>query len=487
MSTVRLPRPHPPRTRVRRRPLLAVLLFAACASVTLGFWSGLGAVSIYGYAVFSILGTKLFLSLLPARRWPRLSREELARLRVGVVVTVYNEDPRYLRRCLDSLVEQTLRPCHIVVVDDLSSDVRALEVARGFERQHPGLVTVVRHDQNAGKRHALATGFDLLAGAVDIFLCVDSDTILEPNAIDHGVRPFRDERVTATTGVVLAENHERNVLTRLIDVRYINAFLGERAAYSRLGSVLCVCGSLAFYRASALLPHVRRFLRQRFLGQVVTVGDDRHLTNLCLLSGKVVLAESSIAHTAVPERFSHYLRQQVRWGRSFFRESIWVLLNRRPTAVAWWLTLVELGQWFVFTTLVSFALFVHPFLTGSFIFGQYLAFIGLMATARSVRYFDVRRADQSALSRARSFLVSPLYGYLGIFVMAPLRLWSLLTLRNTAWGTRSTVEVASAPSRSSRPATASDLVLPTARESADATGHQARGAHPRRDRERAVV
>ncbi|MET9023098.1 hypothetical protein ABZV93_24290, partial [Actinopolymorpha sp. NPDC004070] len=60
----------------------------------------------------------------------------------------------------------------------------------------------------------------------------------------------------------------------------------------------------------------------------------------------------AIAHTAVPERFNHFVRQQARWGRSFFRESLWVLGNLSPTRPAWWLTLLELAQWAVFSSIL---------------------------------------------------------------------------------------------------------------------------------------
>jgi hyaluronan synthase len=249
---------------------------------------------------------------------------------------------------------------------------------------------------------------------------------------------------------VVVANHEKNLLTRLVDVRYINAFVGERAAYSRLGSVLCVCGSLAFYRADVVLRHLDAFLGQTFLGQVATVGDDRHLTNWCLTEGRVVLAENAVAHTAAPQRWGHYIRQQTRWGRSFFRESLWVLRHRSPRILAWWLTLVELTQWLVFSTILVYIVVVHPMLTGSVLLGEYLLFVAVMAMARSVRYFDVKRVNQSRSSRLHSFLVSPVYGYLAIFVMTPLRLWSLLTLRRSVWGTRGSGVEVRAPG-SSRP------------------------------------
>jgi hyaluronan synthase len=356
-------------------------------------------------------------------------------------VTIYNEDPELIRRCLDSLLTQTFPPSRIVVIDDHSSDTAAFDVALEYMRRDYR-ITAYRQPVNKGKREGLAVGFREMAGQVDVFLCVDSDSFLEPNAIYEGLRPFRMRRVTGATGLVLPLNYDRNPLTRLQDVRYANAFLGERAAYSWFGSVLCVCGILAFYRADVVLKNLDDFLTQQFLGKPAVTGDDRRLTNYCLTEGRVVFVENAIAHTAVPERFNHFIRQQARWGRSFFRESLWVLKNLRPSRAAWWLTLLEVLQWFVFSTLLLYVMIAHPIITGHFLAIDYLWFVGLMAMARAVRYFDVLRSDQPLLSRLYTFAIAPFYGYMNLLVMLPLRFYSLVTLRTAKWGTRQKVEVA---------------------------------------------
>ena len=128
-----------------------------------------------------------------------------------------------------------------------------------------------------------------------------------PSFLTQGCR-----RTTGVAGFVSAYNWSQNVLTRLTDLRYVSAFLAERAAYSFFGAVLCCCGSLAFYRADVVRANLDDFLDQRFLGRVATYGDDRRLTNYALQSGRVVLCSRARASTAVPERFGHYLRQQVR-------------------------------------------------------------------------------------------------------------------------------------------------------------------------------
>lgn len=440
------------RTVTSRNPLIAVTLFILVGGLVAwrGWDLGAGA-SLYGVAVFTLLAGKLALSLLP----DRAATAPVPGYSVGVVITVHNEDADLLQRCIESLQQQTHPVSRIVVVDDHSTlpdggpDYRAYDVAAVASMLDPR-IDVVLHSQQAGKREALVSGWRRMRD-VDIYLCVDSDSTLEPHAVAEGVRRFSDPEVTAVTGLVIPENHDRGPLTRMQDVRYANSFITERAAYSALDSVLCVCGALAFYRADVAQRHEDAFLHQTFLDKPAVVGDDRHMTNLALSEGKVLFAPQSVSHTAVPERMSHYTRQQARWGRSFFRESIWALRNLSPRRAAWWLTLVELAQWAIFSTVLVYVAAVHPILTGDVIIADYLVFVGALALARSVRYFDVRRPTQTLRSRLASFASAPLYGYMALFVLLPLRFWSLATLRRTGWGTRSTVEVTAQPEPEAQP------------------------------------
>ncbi|MDY7103715.1 MAG: glycosyltransferase [Actinomycetota bacterium] len=286
---------------------------------------------------------------------------------------------------------------------------------------------------NRGKRDVLADTFT--EHDPDVFVTVDSDTILAPDAIAEIVVPFADPTVMAATGVVLAANWRRNLLTRLIDVRYANAFLFERAAYSRLGSVLCCCGSLSAYRAEVVRAHVDDFVNQMFLGARQSFGDDRRLTNYALQHGRVVSQETARASTYVPERLSHYVRQQVRWNKSFFRESLWAVTRLPARSPAMWLSLLELVTWVVFTGVLCIALVVRPLEAGAAVLGSWMLFAALMSWARSVRYFDARPAEPLKI-RLAVFALAPLYGLLHVVLLLPLRLWSLATLRDNGWGTR---------------------------------------------------
>lgn len=424
---------HAPRVRIHRTTVLPLALFTAVAVLAATLLQG--TLAWYGGALLLYIGVKLVLSVLPTLTGHGATPD----LRVGVIVTAYNEDPETLRRCLESIRAQTRPPHHVTVIDD-ASDRPVLESWTGW----PASWSLLTAPTNRGKRQALAAGFRSMRD-VDIYLCVDSDVILDPDALRQGVRAFAGKDVVAVTGVALAANYRTNLLTRLIDLRYINAFLGERAAYSRLGSVLCVSGVLAFWSAPVIHQHLQEFLDQEFLGHRQTTGDDRHLTNLHQQHGRVVLARTAIAETVVPERIGHYLRQQARWGRSFWRESLWAVQHLSPRQGAWWLSGIEMLATAGFTGGILVALVLDPLLTGSLSPGSYLAWVCIGAWARSVHAFAVHRGRHSWVDAAIGFAAAPLFGLLCLLVVMPVRVWSLLTLHHTTWGTRTNVEIDTGP------------------------------------------
>lgn len=398
----------------------------------------------YTIGVSALISIKLVLSLLarPAPDTPA-AREALAGAHVAAIITLYNEDPAAFSRCLDTILAQTRLPDSLTVVDDCSGDPACAELARAraheFEARDVAF-TLIRFGENRGKREGLAAGIRNWPAAF-AYLCIDSDTLLGERVVEQLLTPLARPRVQAVTGCVLAANRTRNLLTRLIDLRYAYAFLGERAAYSVLGSVLCVCGSIAMYRGTTARKYLDRLTGQRFLGVPCTYGDDRHMTFWCLKEGHVVLAPEAVGWTLVPERMGHFLRQQLRWSKSFFRESVWMLGRMSPARVCWWLTLIEVGTWLGFTSALLYSVAVRPVISGHVAIVAYLFSALLLSYARSGHYSEADHPGMGWPGRVGTLLLAPLYGLIHMTLLLPLRLVALATLRDNGWGTRKHVEV----------------------------------------------
>lgn len=96
---------------------------------------------------------------------------------VSVVIPVYNAEP-YLRACLNSVVNQTLREIEIICVDDGSTD-GSLAILREYEAADKRVKVLTQQNLYAGV--ARNNGMAAACGEYVIFL--DSDDFFEPDML----------------------------------------------------------------------------------------------------------------------------------------------------------------------------------------------------------------------------------------------------------------------------------------------------------------
>lgn len=97
---------------------------------------------------------------------------------VSVIVPMYKVE-EYLRECLDSVVNQTLKSLEILCVDDGSPD-NSGAIAESYAAKYP-FVKVI-HKENGGLSSARNAGLDAATGRYVYFL--DSDDFLEPETLE---------------------------------------------------------------------------------------------------------------------------------------------------------------------------------------------------------------------------------------------------------------------------------------------------------------
>lgn len=119
---------------------------------------------------------------------------------VTVIIPVYNVE-RYLARCLDSVLGQTVRDIEVICVDDASGDSSA-SIADGYSRRD-ARVRVLRQGVNAGQGAARNRGLDEAHG--EYFTFVDADDAIHPQFLEVMLSVM--ER--AKTPIAVDESFER--------------------------------------------------------------------------------------------------------------------------------------------------------------------------------------------------------------------------------------------------------------------------------------
>lgn len=99
-------------------------------------------------------------------------------VKISVVLPVYNV-ANYLRKCLDSLVNQTFKDFEVICVNDGSTDL-SLSILEGYSLSDSRFKIITQ--ENQGLSGARNTGIDQVEGEYVLF--VDSDDWLEENALE---------------------------------------------------------------------------------------------------------------------------------------------------------------------------------------------------------------------------------------------------------------------------------------------------------------
>jgi N-acetylglucosaminyltransferase len=343
---------------------------------------------------------------------------------VDIIIPCFNEQPAVLEACCQALSEQDF-PGRIQVwlVDDGSSNRDLLLPV--YDKYHRVGWELKLLDRNVGKRLAQDAVFH--CGQGDLVVLMDSDTALARDAIRWAAAAFADGEVAAVSGKVGVLNPASNLLTRLIRERYQLRFEVERPAQGYFGSLLCASGPFSAYRRTVVDRLWGAYVEQTFARVPCTSGDDLHLTNLVLAAGKRLLFVPAIhALTNVPAEVGRYLRQQLRWNRSFYRELFCTFraLRDRPA----YLRLDVLAR-----ALLPLLLGATPLLLA----GEALL-VGrdpLMADLSLLFAMLVLNAAVLFVHGA-SMRFLMLYGSLHVTLLIPIRVYALLTLASPRWETR---------------------------------------------------
>lgn len=271
---------------------------------------------------------------------------------VSIIAPAFNEEESIIEN-IRSLLSMYFPKLDIIVVNDGSTDSSLRKVIehydlvkvsmvvdgeiptkkirgvyRSIHSEYANLIFIDK--ENGGKADALNAGINY--SRADLFVSVDVDSIIEPDAVLRLVKPFLEEegarKVISSGGVIRVANNckikngriekvnfPKKSLVRFQVLEYFRAFTLGRMAWSRVDGLLIISGAFGMFDRKLVLD-VGGY-------DTSTVGEDleivvrmrRHMRDVRKRKYKVAFIPDPLCWTEVPSTIKVLSRQRNRWTR----------------------------------------------------------------------------------------------------------------------------------------------------------------------------
>ena len=345
---------------------------------------------------------------------------------VTVIVPMYNEGKAVAETIL-SIINQTYPPekLRIIIVDDCSSD-DSVHWAHLAAQHSPDRVTILKNQVNVGKRIGILSAVRRTSD--EIVVSVDSDVVLEPTAIGSLMKGFVQPAVGAVGGRVRVRNASENWLTRLQAIKYYFAYEYFKNVELAFHSVMCLSGCLTAYRRSILVDLEQVLEDRNVLGIPIKYGEDRFLTRQVIKAGhETFMTHEANCWTFVPNTFSKYWSQQLRWRRSVLIDFLCGLSH------SWKLhPLVVINYASIFAMLVGYPLLIAQSLTNGMFFPLAAFHLLILAVLGSIYWVGTRKWPRNERVHPLWFLPMAFVLPTIYILLTPL---AMFTLDSSSWET----------------------------------------------------
>ena len=346
---------------------------------------------------------------------------------VTVVIPMFNEGEA-IRETLQSLLSSDYprEKLKIYCVDDCSTD-NSYEIAREVARGSGGQLQVIRNRVNLGKRRSINSA--VRKTDAEIIVSVDSDVVVDADAIRQLTRRFTDDRIAAVGGWVDVRNKHANWLTKMQTIKYWYGYFFLKNLEWGFRRVMCLSGCLTAYRRKVLVELEPVLEDRSILGVAIKYGEDRFLTRQIIKAGYLTtMTHAARCRTFVPSKIPDYFSQQLRWRRSNIVDYAGAVSH------VWRLNPVLAIHFFAqFALLIVYPIAVVRSLTSGWFF-EGLKIHLMVVTAFGVYYrWRVRNCAPEERVSALAFIPIAFMMPVTYALMTPL---ALFTLDSGSWETR---------------------------------------------------
>lgn len=322
----------------------------------------------------------------------------------------------------------------VIAIDDCSKD-ESWKWMQKAAADFPNVI-VSRNEHNLGKPKSLLRALSM--AKTELILNIDSDCGLHPDSIKELASCFIDKKVGAVGGVVLVRNSQVNWLTQMQTLQYNTTFQIAKIGETHSGSVNCISGCLFMVRKQIYDDIMPAIKSRTFMGYEVKDGEDRYMTNLIIAQGyKTLVNLKARVYTDVPEKFSQFFSQQLRWRRGFVRMFIW---SMKPSVITDKIEKVSMIAFMKHYAMCSMLLIMPLFVVWLHTSEGFMNFISLKISLLIVIFSVYAIGYAMTLSDGNdirigplAFLVTPFWMAIDLFFLTVL---AFATLTSVSWETR---------------------------------------------------
>ena len=154
----------------------------------------------------------------------------------SVLMSLYiKENPQYLTAAIDSMINQTIKPDEIVIVEDGPLTDELYAVLDEYEKKYEGLFKRVVNEKNLGLGLALNRGLEECRN--ELVARMDTDDISKPDRCEKQLAVFLQSPEISIAGAFVDEfydNPDRVVSTRVVPTEHkeIYEFAKKRSAFN---------------------------------------------------------------------------------------------------------------------------------------------------------------------------------------------------------------------------------------------------------------
>jgi glycosyltransferase involved in cell wall biosynthesis len=359
---------------------------------------------------------------------------------ITIICPAYKPEEKDFEEAIETWVKND--PYEIIFLPDKSNIERCKKIIEEYKGKQKMRVLT---GYNPNKRNAMYHGY---LNCDTNYLCFVDDDVLFCNTLLKEISiGFQDKDVCGIAPRQVAESKTDtwDLWDCFNDIKLFQRFTEIRASNFVEASSACISGRCAIYRKSFLdgIPDFKEgFTRETFFGKYLSSGDDKRLTRYLINSDKKMWSQISLKCTVKTkfEKGKTNFKQMLRWGRNSWRSDLrLVLIDRKIICKYPYLTILLIDRLCSpFAMLIGlifiFILFFRDL--NLFVLLYSILYIFLTRSLKLIRYFLAER--ESGVSRPLIWIIKyvPIYIVLEYFT-AFMKIYALLTLHNTGWGSRS--------------------------------------------------